>query len=85
MSTPGKAKALRALGAAKRRNRQRIQAGKKPIIGGRKVSPGKFKATTGESVSKVKKGSKPGKSQRQSKQAIVSKWGKSAVSKGKKK
>lgn len=79
MGTPGRAKALRALGARKRANRKRIQAGKKPIVGGKQVSASSFTKATGKSVASIKKGPKPGKSQRQPRKAIVQKWGKAAV------
>lgn len=39
MSTPGRRRALRALGAAKRKNRERYERGEKTaIIGGKQVS-----------------------------------------------
>ncbi len=38
MSTPGRRRALKALGRRKRLNKARVKAGKKPIIGGKKVS-----------------------------------------------
>jgi hypothetical protein len=36
-STPGRARALRALGAARRRNTERVARGEKPVVGGKKV------------------------------------------------
>jgi len=43
MSTPGRRKALRALGRAKRRNRKRYERGAKiAIIGGKKVKMNTF-------------------------------------------
>lgn len=38
MSTPGRRKALKKLGARKRANVSRVAAGKKPIIGGKQVA-----------------------------------------------
>ena len=38
MSTPGRRKALKALGNRKRINRDRVARGEKPIVGGKKVS-----------------------------------------------
>lgn len=38
MSTPGRRKALRALAARRRLNLRRVAAGKRPIVGGKKVS-----------------------------------------------
>lgn len=38
MSTPGRRKALKALARRKRINVQRVAQGKKPIVGGKKVS-----------------------------------------------
>jgi hypothetical protein len=38
MSTPGRRKALKALARRKRANVNRVAAGKKPIVGGKKVS-----------------------------------------------
>ena len=38
MSTPGRRKALRALARRKRINVNRVAAGKKPIVNGKKVS-----------------------------------------------
>jgi hypothetical protein len=37
-STPGRARALRALGAARRRNTERVARGEKPIVAGKKVN-----------------------------------------------
>jgi hypothetical protein len=39
MSTPGRRKALKALAARKKANVDRVAEGKKPIVGGKKVSP----------------------------------------------
>lgn len=38
MSTPGRRRALKALARRKRANKRRVAQGKKPIIGGKKVS-----------------------------------------------
>lgn len=52
MTTPGRRKALKALAARRRANKARIKAGKKPIIGGKKVSLSTFRRKT----SKKKRG-----------------------------
>lgn len=54
MSTPGRRKSLRALGRRKRSNTARIAAGKKPILGGKPVSPSTFRKRTGASTSRKK-------------------------------
>jgi Arc/MetJ-type ribon-helix-helix transcriptional regulator len=60
MSTPGRRKALRALGKRRGSNTRRIAAGKKPILtnprtGKREaVSPATFRKRTGASASKKK-------------------------------
>ena len=46
MSTPGRRKALKALASRKRANKARIKAGKKPILGGKKVSLSTFRKKT---------------------------------------
>lgn len=79
MGTPGKAKALRALGKAKRKNRARIAKGEAPVIEGEKVSAATFAKKTGTTVAKVKEGGPPQESEAKSKAAIVKKWGKKAV------
>ncbi len=38
MSTPGRRRALKALAAKKKANVNRVARGKKPIVGGKKVS-----------------------------------------------
>lgn len=52
MSTPGRRKALRALGRRKRSNTARLAAGKNPILGGKQVSKATFRKRTGASTSK---------------------------------
>lgn len=47
MSTPGRRKALKALARAKKRNKARIKAGKKPILEGKEVSLSTFYKKTG--------------------------------------
>lgn len=62
MSTPGRRRALRALAARKRANRQRIRRGEKPILEdprtgkNRKVSLATYRRRTGASVRRIKKG-----------------------------
>lgn len=59
MSTPGRRKALRALGRSRRANRNRIAAGRRPILtnprtGKREqVSASTFRKRTGASASKA--------------------------------
>lgn len=48
MSTPARRRALKALAKRKRANKQRIKQGKKPIIGGKKVSMSTFRRKTGK-------------------------------------
>lgn len=48
MSTPGRRRALRALGARKRGNARRLARGENPILGGRRVSKKTFRARTGQ-------------------------------------
>lgn len=43
MSTPGRRRALKALAAARRRNKERVSEGKDAIIDGRHVSPATYK------------------------------------------
>jgi hypothetical protein len=45
--TPGIRRALKALAGRRRSNKRRIRAGKKPIIGGKKVSMSTFRRKTG--------------------------------------
>lgn len=54
MSTPGKAKALRSLAKAKKKNVDRLAAGKKPVIGGKTVHPETFRKKTGMTPAKAK-------------------------------
>jgi hypothetical protein len=54
MSTPGRRKALRRLGGRRRANRNRIAAGKKPILGGKQVTLKTFNRRTGAGMSKRK-------------------------------
>jgi hypothetical protein len=54
MSTPGRRRALKALGSRRRANRNRIAAGKKPIIGGKQVTLGTFNKKTGAGMTKNK-------------------------------
>lgn len=54
MSTPGRRKALRALGARRRSNRNRIASGQSPIMGGKKVSLKTFNQRTGANMTKSK-------------------------------
>ncbi len=51
MSTPGRRRALKALAARKETNLHRVAQGKKPIVGGKQVSPGSI----GLSKTKAKK------------------------------
>ena len=67
MSTPGRRKALKALAARKRVNRQRIAAGKAPVIGGKKVSAAEFAAKTSTTVGAVKKSIAKAKKKRKKK------------------
>lgn len=55
MSTPGRARALRALAARKRSNTARMARGEKPIIGGKKVTPATYTRRTGMTKAKAKK------------------------------
>lgn len=48
MSTPGRRRALKALAAAKNRNLHRVAEGKSPVVGGKKVSPGKIGLSKGK-------------------------------------
>lgn len=54
MCSPGRRKALKALGATKTRNRNRIAVGKKPVIAGKAVSLKTFNKKTGAKMSKGK-------------------------------
>jgi hypothetical protein len=54
MSTPGRRRALRALAARKRANRNRIAKGQKPIVGGKAVTLSTFNRKTGARMSKKK-------------------------------
>jgi len=54
MSTPGRRKALKSLSKAKKSNKKRIQAGKSPVIGGKKVSLKKFVRETGATAKTIK-------------------------------
>lgn len=45
MSTPGRRRALKALSRRKRSNLRRVASGKKPIVGGKKVSARKIGLT----------------------------------------
>lgn len=54
MSTPGRRRALRALGRAKSANTRRLARGQNPKIGGKTVSKGTFRKKTGASTSKAK-------------------------------
>jgi len=54
MSTPGRRRALRAISGRKRANRNRIAAGKSPIIEGKKVSLKTFNRKTGAHMTKAK-------------------------------
>jgi hypothetical protein len=60
MSTPGRRKALRKLGARKRNNTARIAAGKKPILNDprtgkpKAVTPDTYRKRTGQSASRAK-------------------------------
>lgn len=47
MGSPGRRKALKALGAARRRNLKRVAQGKKPIVKGKKVALSTFAKKTG--------------------------------------
>lgn len=53
MSTPGRRKALKALGARKRGNARRLARGENPIIGGKRVSKKTFRAKTGQPTGKA--------------------------------
>jgi len=53
MSTPGRRRALRALGRRRAANTRRLAAGKKPILGGKQVSKGTFRKRTGASASQA--------------------------------
>jgi hypothetical protein len=54
VSTPGRARALRALGRRKRANTRRIAKGLKPIVGGRQMSLSAFRKKTGSKTTKAK-------------------------------
>lgn len=52
MSTPGRRKALKALAAAKRKNKARIAKGKKPVLEGKPVAIKTFVKKTGTKIVK---------------------------------
>ena len=52
MSTPGRRRALRALGRRKRANVSRVARGLKPILGGKKVTLATFNRKTGAGLSR---------------------------------
>lgn len=54
MSTPGRARALRALGAKKRANVRRVAKGLKPIVAGKKVSAKSLGLTKAKAQRRVK-------------------------------
>jgi hypothetical protein len=55
MSTPGRAYALRRLGATKKANTRALAAGKKPTLGGKKVSAATYTKRTGMTKARAKK------------------------------
>lgn len=54
-STPGIRRSLRALARTRRMNRERIQRGDKPVVGGKEVSDTTFKKLTGKDPAEVRK------------------------------
>jgi len=57
MSTPGRRKALRALAKRRRQNVDRVAAGKKPIVDGKKVSASSI-GLTKKKAQRIKKNRK---------------------------
>lgn len=53
MSTPGRRRALKALGARKRANVNRVASGKKPIIDGKQVTLATFNKKTHAHLNKT--------------------------------
>jgi DNA-binding transcriptional ArsR family regulator len=70
LSTPGRRRALRALAARKRLNKQRLASGKNPIVEGKEVSPSSFASKTGMTKSKAKRLMKKGGKKRKKKVAL---------------
>lgn len=71
LSTPGRRRALRALAARKRLNKQRLASGKNPIVEGKEVSPSSFASKTGMTKSKAKRLMKKGGKKRKKKKVAL--------------
>ena len=64
MSTPGRAYALRRLAATRRANRNAMAAGRKPTLGGKRVSAATFTRRTGVTKTAARKRTKASSSSR---------------------
>ncbi len=69
MSTPGRARALRALANKRRQNVRRVAAGKSPIVAGKKVSAKSLGLTKTKAKKRLKTNAKNWKTYPKSKAA----------------